>query len=329
MPARRNVQFAVSFGRNVLLFPDKPVTIPPKSLGIFPVNMPIADATLVYAIVQPLMRWQDGDITRLVFSRIPGIEPQLKFTGIKESVIENEQIRRITTQNGAEIEILILPVQDSLNAWSIDIAGRRHIAICPIELWQDDNFLKFRTRRSEPATLRIYPATKQKYIYRDKIVIAPKKDGEFSVYNLPAQQLPHVFVNCHPNAEIPAADSDYPYRKDGAPPKAWRILLGKIDWDSVSDVLVRFDYIGDTARLYLNGTLIADSFWSKTDWEISIKRWKKELADPNAELVLVVSPWRKGQKVFVQKRPDVTKELTAELLGVETFTERTFILKKR
>ena len=92
-------------------------------------------------------------------------------------------------------------------------------------------------------------------------------------------------------------------------------------------MLVRFEYIGDTARLYLNGLLVADDFWCKADWEVGLKRWQKELAEPNAELVLVVSPWKKEQKVFVQKRPEVTEDLTAELLKVTAFAEKTLTLE--
>ena len=328
MPARENVQFAVTFGQDELLFPEEPVTIPSKSLGILPVNMPVVGATMVYSTAQPLMLWRDGDVTRLIMSRLPGIEPQFKITGINEPVIENDQIRRMTTRNGANIEILLLSEQDSLNAWTINIAGRRHLAVCPIELCQDGGSLRFRTCQSTPATLRIYPVTNREFVYQGKSIV-PQREGEFSVYALPVQQLPQVSVTYQANAEIPTADVDYPYRKEDAPPKAWHIRFDQIDWDSVSDVLVRFEYIGDMARLYLNGSLIADNFWSKTDWEVGIKRWKKELSGSDAELVLVISPWQKEQKVFVQKRPNITEELTAELLGINTLTERTFILKTR
>ncbi len=328
MPARENIQFAVTLGENELLFPDKPVTIPSKSIGIFPVNMSIADATLVYATAQPLMRWQDGEVTRLIMARLPGIETQFNITGINKPVIENGQIRSMTTQNGAKIEILLLSEEDGLNAWKINIAGRRHMAICPIELWQSGDSMKLRTRQSHPVPLRIYPPTGQALTYQGKR-INPQREGEFSVYILPARKLPQVSVTSQANAEIPAADRDYPFRKEDAPPKAWRIKFGQIDWNSVSDVLVRFEYIGDTARLYLNGSLVADNFWSKTDWEVGIKRWKKELAKPDSELVLVISPWQKEQEVFVQKRPDVTEDLTAELLGIKASAEQTFILEMR
>jgi hypothetical protein len=129
------------------------------------------------------------------------------------------------------------------------------------------------------------------------------------------------------NAEVPPADKDYPFVKEDAPPKAWRIRIGEIDWDTVSDVLVNFEYIGDMARLYLNGRLVADNFWSKPDWEVGLKRWQKELSEPDSELILVISPWKKNQKVFVQKRPDVTEDLTAKLLLIKTSAERSFTLE--
>ncbi len=328
MPARENIQFAVTLKDKELIFPEKAVTIPSKSIGIFPIHMPVADATLVSATAQPLMRWQDGDVTRLVMVRLPGIETQLNLTGINEPVIESGRVRRMTTKKGARIEILLLSEEESLHAWKINIAGRRHIAICPIELWQSGNSLKLRTRQSTPVPLRIYPPTDQALIYESKR-INPEREGDLSIYTLPARQVPQISVTSQANAEVPAADQDYPFRKASAPPKAWRIRFGEIDWNTVSDVLVRFDYIGDMARLYLNGLLVADNFWSKTDWEVGLKRWQNDLTKPDAELLLVISPWQKDQKVFVQKRPEVTEDLTAELLRIKTSAERTIILEMK
>jgi len=163
-------------------------------------------------------------------------------------------------------------------------------------------------------------------IYEGKDIHS-QKDGDFSLYSLPEQKLPQISVTSQENAEVPPVDKDYPFVKKDAPPKAWRIRIGQIDWNAVSDVMVNFEYIGDMARLYLNGRLVADNFWSKTDWEVGLKRWQKELSEPDSELVLVISPWKKDQKVFVQKRPDVTEDLTSTLLSVKTSAERSFTLE--
>ena len=90
--------------------------------------------------------------------------------------------------------------------------------------------------------------------------------------------------------------------------------------------MVRFEYIGDTARLYLNGLLVADNFWCKNNWDVWLKRWEKELSEPNTELILVISPWKKDQKVFVQIKPAMMEESRADLLEVRAFKEKTFVL---
>jgi hypothetical protein len=337
MPDRKDVQFAVTLSDEEIVFPAEPVTIPSRSLGIFPVNMPIADATLVYASAQPLMRWQDGNVTRLVMVSLSGIKPQFCIENIKEPVVQGSQVCReddswlvipkgtgvlqLTTKAGAKVEILLISERESLNAWKIRIDSRRHFVICPIELWQNRDYLKLRTRQSDPIRLRVYPATEQIFTCKDKQVKLEIEQG-ISVYILPGNVLPKITVTSKPVDKIPAPDKDYPFKPAG-PIKAWSIQVSDINWNSVSDVLVRFKYIGDTARLYLNGLLVADNFWCKPDWEIGLKRWQKELAEPNTEFILVISPWKKGQKVFVQERPKVTNDLTGELLDVNAFAERT------
>jgi hypothetical protein len=350
MPDRKNVQFEVTLADGFdfvhhkdkeLVFPAEPITIPSKSLGVFPINMPIADANIVYATAQPLMRWQDEGVTRLVMVCLSGIKAQLCLRGVKEPVVQSGQIQRegnawlvkpqrtgiiqLTTNTGVKVEILPISEQDSLNAWKIQIADRRHLAVCPAELWQSGDYLKLRSRQSGPVQLRVYPATEHVLMYEGKRIV-PARQGAFSVYSLPTDPLPQVNVSSQPTTKIPESDKDCPFKSADAPPKAWRIKIGDIDWNAVSDVLVRFEYIGDTARLYLNGLLVADNFWCKADWEVGLKRWQKELAKPDAELVLVISPWKRDQKVFVQKRPEVTEDLTAELMKVRAFAEQTLTL---
>ncbi len=360
MPDRENVQFAVTLEDQKLLFPVEPITIPSKSLGLFPINVTVADAILVYATSQPLMRWQDGEVTRLVMVNLFGIETQLCLAGVNEPVVPEGQVRRdgdswlikpqgtgtlrLTTQSGAKVEILLISEQDSLNVWNIRIAGRCCMAICPTELWQDGKRLMLRDRRengrvgfspplsdketggaSPTLRLRIYPATDHVFTFNGKSITTQKEEG-MSVYTLLGTPLPKVTVTSQTISELPASDQTYPFKSFDAPPKVWRIQVGDIDWDSISDVLVRFEYIGDTARLYLNGLLVADNFWCKRQWDVWLKRWKKELSEPDAEFILVISPWKKDQKVFVQRNPEVMEDLTAELFGVKAFAEKTLVL---
>ncbi len=340
MPDRKNVQFAAVFGDEELIFPQTPITIPSKSLGIFPINIPIADATLVYATAQPLMRWQDGDVLRWVMVRLDGIDTYLCFSGVQESQIRGGQVRQkgdawlitpqrsrrigLQTKEGKRIDIQLLSEQDSLNTYKLDLAGRQHLVICPMDLWHSGSTLSLRTGQEEPGRVRFYPAISQTLSVGEKTLASAGRGG-VSMFTLPILTLPKVTVTSEPTVQIPSADKDYPFKPAG-PLKTYRIKVGDIDWSKVSDVMVRFEYIGDTARLYLNGLLVADNFWCKNEWDVWLKRWQKEMAKPDTELILVISPWKKDQKVFVQRRPDVTEDLTAELLGIKAFAEQTITL---
>ena len=340
MPDRKNVQFTAVFGDEELVFPQTPITIPSKSMGIFPINMPIADATLVYATSQPMMRWKDGDITRLVLVCLDGIDTYLCVSGVQEPQISGGQVQQkgdawvittqrsrrieLQTQEGKHIEILLLSEQDSLNAYNLDLDGHRHLVICPTELWYNGSTLSLRTVQEEPEQICFYPAISQTLSVDGETLAFAGRRGAFA-FALPTLTLPQVTVTSEPTDQIPIADRDYPFKSAG-PAKAYRIKVSKIDWSKVSDVMVRFEFIGDTARLYLNGLLVADNFWCKNNWDVWLKRWEKELSEPNTELILVISPWKKDQKVFVQIKPAMMEESRADLLEVRAFKEKTFVL---
>jgi len=344
MPARNNIQFAVTMDQKEIVFPDTPITIPSGSMGIFPVNMPVADATLVYSTAQPLMKWSSDGITRLVLVGLTGIDVQLCFTGLKQAVVDGTEIEpdghrflvapehyskvTLTTLMGSEIDVLVISDQDSLNAWNVGIGEARFLALSPIQLWQNGRELVFTARDLSSTILRVFPPADTSMVLEpDGTPLVPERRGRFSTYDLPALPDLPVDVKARAEVEVPEAHREYPFQEADVAAKAWRIHVGPVDWQQVDDVTVRFSYIGDTACLYLNGQLVADNFWSQPDWEIGLRRWRNELAGPETELVLVISPWIRGQQVFVQQPPEVTDQATARLLNVQAVAERKIVLR--
>lgn len=343
MPDRKAVQFAVTFDDEELVFPEDPITIPSGCVGVFPINAPMADATLVYATAQPLMRWRDGEVTHWVMARLDGVDAHLCVEGIDEPKIPGAEIRAkgdawsitlhdarrvsLRTDRGARIEITFLSERDSRDAWKVRLGDRRHLAVCPVELWQSGDALHFRSHESEPVALWFEPSFTGSLSSGGR-TLSPSLDEGMFTFKMAAPSLPEIDVTAKPVDEIPAGDADYAFKPAG-PVKAWQIELGAIDWTQVSDVRLRLAYVGDMARLYLNGALVADNFWCKPSWDVWLKRWQEELSRPGAELVLVVSPWKNGQQVFVQERPDVTEALTARLESVAAVAERAWTYEMR
>ena len=128
-------------------------------------------------------------------------------------------------------------------------------------------------------------------------------------------------------ADVPPADAHCPFQAREGTAKAFGISLAGLDWsDDDAQYLLHLPYTGDVARLYLNGRLVADDFWKADDWFVGLSRWREALAKPDADLIVVINPWKRDQPVFVENPPIVTDDLTAELPTPTVETLRTIRL---
>jgi hypothetical protein len=108
-----------------------------------------------------------------------------------------------------------------------------------------------------------------------------------------------------------------PEDKDFAQAAVWRIRFPK-DVDLTTDPLLRFNYVGDVARVSLNGELLTDDFYNGNPLEIGLRRYAPEI--PTGELLLQVLPLRKDAPIYLspEAQPNYgTRESVAELQGVE------------
>ena len=64
--------------------------------------------------------------------------------------------------------------------------------------------------------------------------------------------------------------------------------------------LLRIRYVGDVARLTLNGKLIADNFYSGREFDLGLKRYAPEIF--TGDLRLEILPLRKDAPIFLEPR---------------------------
>ncbi|MDR3458040.1 MAG: beta-galactosidase [Verrucomicrobiae bacterium] len=97
----------------------------------------------------------------------------------------------------------------------------------------------------------------------------------------------------------------------------WRIKLpGRQDLER--NPLLRIHYVGDVARLTLNGKLIADNFYAGREFDLGLKRYAPEIF--GGDLRLETLPLRKDAPIYIEPkdRPDFAgKETVCELKSVE------------
>jgi hypothetical protein len=333
MRAQTNVQFAVHLKGGELLLPSRPVTIPSDVMGIWPLNLPVADATLVYASATPFMRFTYAGIERLVFAATPGVPPEFLLAGLKggASKLSRPDLGEpfcFSTAKGARVELLVVSQEDSYRAWPIYFGATRALALCPAEIWQAGPSLTVRSKSEGALPIRIYPQTEQPLLLNGKQLKPRPKDG-FACYRVETPRICRVAAAFAP-CSLPTAEKDYWYQPKFGAAQAWRIRLGRLDWSRAVDYHLCFRYLGDMARLYVNGHLAADDFWKSPEWFVALRRWRAELSSPDAEVVVVISPWKAGQDVFVETQPVSREDLTARIdrLAVEPVQQLTLQLSQ-
>ena len=144
MPAKDGVRFAVKLGDGEVAFPSHPVTVAADAMGIWPVNLPLADATLTYASATPLMHFTTDGVERFVFIQTPDVPPEFSLRNLVdgESRVVQATVNKpvaLTTAAGAKVELLVLSQADAFDAYVVTLAGRRRLAVSRAEVWQDGN----------------------------------------------------------------------------------------------------------------------------------------------------------------------------------------------
>ena len=98
---------------------------------------------------------------------------------------------------------------------------------------------------------------------------------------------------------------------------AWKLNLpAKVDLQM--NPLLRIRYVGDVARLTLNGKLIADNFYAGREFYLGLKRYGSEIF--TGDLRLEILPLRKDAPIYIEpkNRPDFgTNETLVKLQSAE------------
>ncbi len=167
---------------------------------------------------------------------------------------------------------------------------------------------------TDPADLNvaIYPPPDSVECSTGKLT--SKSDGIFRVFSphgLRPRNSTASFTQVEtagPPREIPRGDIQQPVATapldaDFAKAAVWRVTLPS-SLDLSADPLLRFRYVGDVARLMLDGRFITDDFYNGNVFEIGLRRHAPEIL--NGELRIAILPLRQDAPIYMSEkaRPD-------------------------
>ena len=94
----------------------------------------------------------------------------------------------------------------------------------------------------------------------------------------------------------PAGVAAAPLDSDFEKAEGWRIKLLKLDLDLGTDPILRLHYVGDVARVTLNGRFITDDFYNGNAFDIGLRRHAPEILD--GDLRIAILPLRKDAPIL-------------------------------
>ena len=326
MPPKKDVQFTIRLPSGSLTFPQKPVTVPSGTCLIWPFNLDLGHGVrLAWATAQPLTAVDDGNVQTVFFAETEGIPAQFAFgkngpaiealTGhlthgdsldlLRDVKPDTKVAARIHLSGGGIIQIVVLEQTTSLQIWKGNWHGLNRIFLTQAGLILDGNNLFLTSTTTNNLNVGIYPAPES--LLSDGINLSPKNDGIFERFTPPPPQTGEFnatfqkIQDAGPPRAIPLGNIDQPVATapldgDFAKAAVWRVTVPK-DIDLGSDPILRFHYVGDVARVMLDGRFITDDFYNGNAFDIGLRRHAPGIL--NGDLCIAILPLRKNAPIYL------------------------------
>ena len=281
MPAKKEVQFKLNLPSGELVFPKKPVTIPADAFFFWPFNLDLGGAKLIYTTAQPVCRVGNA----FYFAETPGVKPEFNFDP--------------QTLAGPESQPVAFHVKPSREP-AVKLKTKAGGEIQIVLLNEKDSLALQKTEDGKSVRFEVPPK-----------ISSVKVEVESFQPAGPARKIP-----LGGKAQLAIA----PENADFTNAAVWKIKLpAKVDLNA--NPLLRIRYVGDVARLTLNGRLIADNFYAGREFDLGLKRYGQEIF--TGDLRLEILPLRKDAPIYIEPkdRPDFgTADSRAEIQSVEIVT---------
>lgn len=200
--------------------------------------------------------------------------------------------------DASPITILTLSEEEALHAQKIIRGGREILVISEMDLYQRENGTiagLLRTKKTAMPEVRAYPLPEHAIFEMEQVDANTLRSYE-SVSNP---------VRCRLTGRMETEDGTD--------------LVLSIHVEGIrkelEEALLILSYGGESAELYQDGRLVADSFYTGQSWEIGLK----ELAhQQEADLIVVIHPLKESTGIYLEKWPVMKHHRACRLVNAET-----------
>lgn len=273
-PTRKGVQFALHFDSGPQLVPRAPLDISAGAFGFWPVNLDCAGVGLDYATAQPISRLEVAGEHWFFFIANEGIVPEFAFAGEKPRRSKPGLGTAFARKNreGAKVNFVVLPSDQGRQFWKLPLAGRDRVVLSPNALLPDtENQIRLESLGDGSPQFAVFPPLPG--VRLEDRVIRGDKHGVFTKYALPKPALPKDRIEASLVKSAFLRGTNAPNAMDESvwtDAAVWRITVPAA-WRQ-RDTLLRIHFVGDVARLYADGKLVADKFYNGQPFDFGLWR---------------------------------------------------------
>lgn len=319
-PARPAFQLALKLPAGTVNIPEQPITIPPETYGIWPVNLAFGPTTLRYATAQLFKRVENAGQTWYFFFALPGIQPEFAFAGAPPiaapgvEALHTPGLLRLRPTGTAQlrlpgnIHLVVLPEPQAESLWRV--ADPSLLLASDATVYSDAGQWTLETGAETGArnTFDFAVFGSKKPVTGPGIHPAAS-DNLFTRYTatVPPVTLTPTVSQVHP-AGVRAPSKLGPalsWRKNPVPlaPDNADFTTAAAEWKldlpalptSLADAYLTLRYTGDEARLSHAGALTDDNFWNGLPWQLGLR----ELG-PARRYTLQILPLRSDYNLYLQ-----------------------------
>ncbi|MGC7101728.1 beta-galactosidase [Amycolatopsis lurida] len=324
------VQFAIRLDDDApVIFPPRPVDVPPGALWCLPVGLSVGALRIRWATANVLTELTADDGTPiLVMHAQQGLPAQLCVPGSYQTTARAERANEqlvVTVEPGGpavtftaptdeRFHVIVLDPDQALRAWTPDLFGRRHLVLGDARIVTRDSALLALAETS--GTVEVFDTSTRSWHRHTISVQRPASPVEVTLVRGASggRGVPRSFdgrASAPTRAEI---------REHGA---RYRLRIRSIPGDAERAVL-RLTLIGDVAQVSLpDAEPFDDLFWSGEPWTIDLTGFRGQ---DEVTLHVDVTPVRQDSDVWlapdadrlVKQRGPVAAIDSAELLLTET-----------
>ena len=294
MPERKGQHVELVFHGKTLRVPaEGGFDLPANRCAILPFHLEWEGARLEYALAQLLTRTTTDDGRPVYVFFVPeGMEGHYVFTsaalaGIKatSATVSAQGARtKVTVQPGTDclievraasghtFAILTLTRAQALRLSRFEIFGRHRLVLSESDVLAADGKLRVSKIGGTTLDFAVFPAPKAKLVAETGALLPAegRADGVFRRYEL----------------RLAEAKPDISFQGIGS--REVQIRGAPSVMEGIHDLFLRIVYLGDSCRLFQDGTMLCENLSNRTPWEIGLRRFRDKLS--GNPLVLQVEP---------------------------------------